>query len=516
MRPFDTCVGIDLARRAKHKAVVVRENGGRRVTHRRPFSFAQDRDGFFALRDFILKQTGAASLGEVAVNMEPTSGVWEALAAFLRAQGAEVFFTRTDVVAQLRKVHSKFAKTDRIDAHTLADMAWSFPQRLVPTTETPARVRRLRDLAAERQRLVEEVTRWKERMVAKLEPVWTPLLVLLEKEQRFCQLARVFFRRFIDPRKVVRLGRETFLAWCRKNAHGNTSPQLFETFWTGAVKSAQLRDMLDDGETLPLDWDTLQQLVALDLRLLATFEKEIDTLDARIKTARDDVPETDVVQQVPGFGDVLAVSVTAQLMPVARFSGTKKCSAYTGFTSRRKSSADHDIEGLKITKTGNRRLKRALALAADVAIHQDAELAAFALRLLRAGKHYNKMRVAVGRKLALRAYSLLKRYGAGQTDVAYVWRDPQGRPITKRRAKALAQKLWTDYRAEMKQKGSSPEPACSWQCEHSTQQAPNELPTTHHPRMANHKSNPKRSAGTWVKLGDNLRITHTRKTAKNP
>ena len=452
-------VGIDLARRANHKAVVVRTNGAKRSARRRPFSFAHNREGFFAVRDHILKQTGAASLADVTVNIEPTSGVWESLAAFLRAQGAEVFFTRPDVVSQLRKVHSKHAKTDRIDAHTLADMPWSFPQRLVPVTEVPAPVRALRELTAQRQRLAEEVTRTQERLVAKLEPIWSPLLARIDKSQRLCQLGRAFFKRFADPRKAVAMGHKKFLQWCQRHAHGATKPQLFERFWAGAVASAQLRDEVDD--TLPIDWETHSFLVAIDLDVLSMIEKKIDKLDERIKTARKDVPETDVVQQVPGFGPILAPTVTAQLMPIARFPSAKKCSAYTGFTSRRKSTADRDIEGLQITKTGNRRLKRALALGADVAIKQDAEMAAFAVRLLRAGKHYNKMRVAVGRKLALRAYSLLKRYKAGQTDVTYEWRDPQGRPITKARAKALAKKLWDDYRAETKEKGSSPNPVQS-------------------------------------------------------
>jgi len=142
--------------------------------------------------------------------------------------------------------------------------------------------------------------------------------------------------------------------------------------------------------------------------------------------------------------------------------------------------AGHDIEGLKITKTGNRRLKRDLALAADVAMHQDPQLAAFALRLLRAGKHYNKVRVAVGRKLAVRAYSLLKRYAAGQTDVSYRWRSPDGRPLAKRQAQELARSLWEAYEAQQKNKGSSPISALPWQSEDSTPQALDELPGGNH------------------------------------
>jgi len=514
MKQMDTCVGIDLARRAKHKAVVVCDRNGRRPARKRAFSFAHDRQGFQALRDHLLRETGKASLGGVTVNMEPTSGVWEGVAAYLRAQGATVCFTRTDVVAALRKAHSRHAKSDRIDARTLAAIPQTFPEKLIETTTVPTRVRRLRQLSDQRHRLVEDVTRWKYRLVAKLEPVWNPLLVLLENEQRFCRLARAFFKRFTDPRKVVAMGREKFLAWCRGKAHGNTAAALFDTFWKGATRAAELRDLLDEGDTAPCDWVTSRELLEQDFHLIAMFEKQIDALDARIKDARRDVPETDVAQQLPGVGPVVSVTLASILLPIERFSNAKKCGAYTGFTSRRKSSGDRQIEGLRITKTGNRRLKRDLALAADTAMKQDAELAAFAIGLLGAGKHYNQVRVAVGRKLAVRAYSLFKRHGAGQTDVAYVWRDPLGRTVTKRRSQALAQKLWAEHKAEKKRKGSPPNPARSRQPEGSVKQASNELPRHDHVPITNHKSNPKRTASTWVKLGDIPLKTPQHKTRK--
>jgi len=478
-------VGIDLARRANHKAVVLKAERAASPPAARPkaLAFAHDREGFLALRDRLRAQAGASagsSLDGVVANMEPTSGAWEVVAGFLRAQGAEVFFTRTDVVSALRKVHSKFAKSDRIDGHTLADIPISFPQRLIPVVEVEERVRTLRQLSAQRQRLVEDQTRWKSRLLAKLEVAWGPLVRRLTKEQRFSQLACAFFKRFAHPRKVVALGRERFLAWCQTHAHGNTDPDTLEAFWQGAVQTAELWTLLDDCQAIRVDWDCQHDLILQDLRLIAIFEKEIQRTEAQIRQARQDVPECDVVEQLPGVGPVISVTLTALLLPTTRFANAKKCGAYTGFTSRHKSSADREIQGLKITKTGNRRLKRDLALAADVAMVHDPQLADFAIRLLRRGKHYNKVRIAVGRKLALRAFSLLKRYSAGQTNVAYLWGNLQGQPLDKRQANALAQHLWAVYHSEQENKGSSPNPALSWQSEDSTPQALDELPGGDH------------------------------------
>jgi len=450
MKQFDTCVGIDLARRAKHKAVVIQKEHAGRTVPNRAWAFSHDLDGFEALRDRVLKQTGAASLEGVVVNLEPTSGVWESLSAFLRSQGADVYFTRPDVVSQLRKVHSKFAKTDRIDAYTLASVPSSFPARLIPVVSVERRVRVLRNLSAQRHRLVGDLTRWKNRFTARAEVVWTGLLAQLEDQQRFCALGRAFLTTFSDPRKVVRCGRGRFLAWCRKKAHGNTGPELAEKLWEGARTAALLWDELERSGAMAVDWETLAELLAQDLRLIEHLEKEIARVDKRIREARKDVPECGVLEQLPGVGKVIAVTLASILMPVDRFANTNKCGAYTGFTSRHKASAGREIAGLKITKTGNRRLKRDLALAADTAMQIDPELAAFAIRLIKAGKHYNKVRVAVGRKIAVRAYSLLKRFQAGQTNVRYLWRDLQGNTIPRRQAMSIARELWVLHKADQK------------------------------------------------------------------
>jgi len=457
MKELQVCVGIDLARRSKHKAVVVRNDGSARSAPKRAFGFSHDLDGFNSLCDYILKQTGAASLEGVTVNLEPTSGAWEVLGLFLNKQGADCYFTRPDVVSQMRKVLSRFAKSDRIDAHTLSSIALSFPERMIAIVEVEPRIRTLRTFSAQRYRMVEETTRWKHRFAAKLDFVWSGLLANLNKGHRFCGLARAFFLKFTDPRAALRYGRRNFYKWCANNTHSTTDPQLFDTLWEGAAKAAQLWDELEAANIIKdLDWEALGELLEQDMRMIEHIEQEIKLLDQRIEEARKDVPECDVVQQLPGVGESISVTLTSILMPVDRFANTKKCGAFTGFTSRQKASAERQIDGLKITKTGNRRLKRDLALAADRAMRADPELAAFAIRLLDAGKHYNKVRVAVGRKLALRAYSLLKRIAVGETNVRYVWRDLHGHAVTRKEARTIATELWTNYKARKQQRGNPP------------------------------------------------------------
>jgi len=496
MKEFHTCVGIDLARRSNHKAVIVPNNG--RSPHSMPkkaFSFSHSLEGFESLCQWVRKQTGGESLEGVVVNMEPASGVWELVACFLKSRGADAYFTPPDVVSQLRKVQSKFAKTDRIDAATLLGMPFSLCERMVPVVHIEKRIRALRMLSSQRLRFVEEATRWKNRFTCDVEHVWGQLLAGLKDAQRFCTLTRAFFTRFSDPRKVVRYGRQRFERWCAQNAHGNTDMELVETLWEGAMKAAQLVNELERCGAIEFDWQSYGEKVAQDLRAISYAEGEVALLDQRIKEARKDVPECDLLEQLPGVGKVTAVTLAAIVMPVSRFANAKKCGAYTGFTSRQKSSAEREIEGLKITKRGNRRLKRVLALAADTAMRVDPELAQVAIRMLKAGKHYNKVRVAVGRKIAVRAYSFLKRFDASKNNVLYIWRDLQGNPVTKKQAKAIADALWAMHKAKQKhKKGNSPNSANRGRRKDAIKRLQGESPGSHSMAKQHHRSNSNQAA----------------------
>jgi transposase len=447
MKPFTTVVGIDLARRAPHEAVLVPVEGPGRGVAYRAWSVSHDLAGLEGLCGRICQQTGRDSLEGVLVNMEPTSGAWPVVAAYLGLRGAEVCLTRTDLTSQWRKVHSRYRKTDRIDARTLANVPLSFPERVWPVRPVPPAIRVLRELSAQRQRLVEEIIRWKNRFVAAVEPVWAGLLAALLESQRFSEVGRAFFRRFGNPCEAVRYGRTRFDAWYARHAHGLTEPELAEVFWKAAESASALWRTLERRQALPWSPDALQLLIEQDLRLIEFYEQELGAIEARIATVRQEVPECDLLEQMPGVGKVVSVTLASLLLPADRFANTRQCGAYTGFTGRKNSSAGRETEGLRITKTGNRRLKRDLALAANTAMYHDPQLAEFAIRLLKHGKHYNEVRVAVGRKIALRARALLQR-AAHDPHAAFQWRDLHGRCIAPREAKALARELWKRYRAE--------------------------------------------------------------------
>jgi len=108
----------------------------------------------------------------------------------------------------------------------------------------------------------------------------------------------------------------------------------------------------------------------------------------------------------PGLGLLTALCLVHSLEPVSRFANTRKVTAYAGLDPLERSSAERQ-RFLGISKTGPRVLRFLLIEASHSAIRKDAELKRFYQRL-RERQGCAKAKVAVGRKLLIRAYIMLR------------------------------------------------------------------------------------------------------------
>lgn len=103
-------LGIDLAVRAEHRAVVADERG-EYVTAVVPFRTAP------VEMDRLLAQARASAPGcELQAVMEATAMSWFPVAVYLHRQGVRVYVVNCQQVADLRRYYKRHAKSDRIDA----------------------------------------------------------------------------------------------------------------------------------------------------------------------------------------------------------------------------------------------------------------------------------------------------------------------------------------------------------------------------------------------------------------
>ena len=241
------------------------------------------------------------------------------------------------------------AKTDRIDAYVLAELA---RRDLVPAIWLPAPgVRAERELARFRLHLVRHRAALKARIHASL------------------------------------------------IAHGHPCP-------VSDLFGVRGRKLLDDFE-LPEAWRASTEA---SLRVIGHLEAEIDACERELRRQGADHPYVPLLMSAPGIGWVLAYTIAAEIGEIERFSGPKKLCGYTGLCPRVYQSGASDRRG-PLAKNGPKYLRWALIEAATHAASHPCYAAHYQATKRRLGRQRGAKvaRVEVARKLAEAIWYMLAR-----------------------------------------------------------------------------------------------------------
>lgn len=142
------------------------------------------------------------------------------------------------------------------------------------------------------------------------------------------------------------------------------------------------------------------------LQMVAQLDKRIATLEAILeKTAASD-EQIKLLRTHPGIGLLTGLVVRHTIMPVARFSTTRKAVAYAGLDPVEDSSGPRSRLG-SISKEGSRLLRFLLNEAGQTACRRDPDLKRFYQRLVHR-RNRQKAKVAVARKLLVRSFIMLR------------------------------------------------------------------------------------------------------------
>ena len=115
-----------------------------------------------------------------------------------------------------------------------------------------------------------------------------------------------------------------------------------------------------------------------------------------------------LLQSAPGVGETSALQILGEVSALPSQLGVKQWVAHCGLDARQHLSGSSVHRPARISKAGNRRLRRALFMPALVAVRHDPHLRAFYLQLLRRGKAKLQALVAVMRKLLHAFYGMLR------------------------------------------------------------------------------------------------------------
>lgn len=173
----------------------------------------------------------------------------------------------------------------------------------------------------------------------------------------------------------------------------------------GACSAASLHKQTLDASLEPALRPLLSTLEQMS-KTIAEYDKQIEAL------ARDRYPQTRLLTQIKGVGDLSALTFVLTVGDPKRFKDARDIGAYLGLVPRRDQSGGHDPE-LRITKTGDRMMRTLLVQCAHHVLGrfgQDSDLRRFGEKLAARGGKSAKKRavVATARKLAVLMFALLR------------------------------------------------------------------------------------------------------------
>ncbi|MBY5163117.1 transposase [Salsipaludibacter albus] len=418
-------VGLDLGVASRHTAQVLDEQveviAKRRVE--------PTVEGFTTLEQAAL--AGADPGTRLEVVIEPTGAAWLPVAVWFTRRGHTVFRVSTQKAADLRRFLSRHAKSNSIDAHTLARLPLIDPDGLTPvalpaTAAAATLDRRVRAAA----RLTDEIGTHKRRLIELARQAIPTIGTVLASPLSRTDLA--VLERYADPRRLAAVRPDRLTALIHRVAHGHGDPAAKAEAFRSAARAAL--DLY--GDHAAISFDSLADEITTEIRLIRTLETERDRhTDAREHAYRT-VDATQLARTLPGIATTGGPILVAVMGDPHRFPNAAAFKSYVGLAPRASETGNTDRKGQPMSKAGNRRLRTQLIRSAETARQLDPQLAAvYHDQMVHKGAVHTKALAVVAARLAERAWTVMAR------NSPYELRDLHGNPVDP----ATARRIITDH-----------------------------------------------------------------------
>jgi transposase len=401
-------IGIDLALEGKHAAIAC--DGQGKTLNTKAFKFTtnlQEMEKLIA--KFIPEETNKE---QVAIAMEPTSNAWLNTSAFFIARGYSVFIIKTQKSHALRKFFKKHAKTDPIDAQTLARMPLVDPEGLNQLTFPNNDYFSLQKFIKFRENTVKTNSKHKNRIYAHFQ-LLNPKVLALLGDDHFTYMGKAFQKKYANPLDIQKDGFKKFKTYLNKKAFGTPNQEMIKNMFDVSVNIARFhQDIIDNNanKQLPYDMDQVQSIIKEELSIIEFLDKKRCKAEKEIKKLYDKIDPNKTLKGIKGFGgDIIAPGILAFTGNIKRFKSIRDYLGFIGLVPKTSQSVKPAREGLRITKASSKLLKKYFCIAADVARKFDVEFAHKYKILLDRGLHHNQAICALANMLARRIYSLLKQ-----------------------------------------------------------------------------------------------------------
>jgi transposase len=416
-------VGIDLGIASAH-TVRVLSGDGRMICRRKAVPTVQS-----------LGEVEAAALAgttpgtRLEVVVEPTGPAWLPIAVFFSARGHTVYRVSSAKAHDLRRFLQRHAKSNGIDADTLArlplvDPAGLHPLQLpdAPRAALDRRVRacdRLTQAAATHKRRIKDLVR--------------QLLPTSPLAGELGQADLAVLERYADPRTLLAAGQVRLTQLLHTASHGHQGAER-ATQWLAAAQAA----LELYGEHPAVALAELAAEVQTEIHLLRATQAELERHARQREACYRRVDPDALARSLPGLAEIGGPALVATMGRASRFRTAAKFRSFTGLAPKASETGRVDRKGQPISKAGSRLLRTTLVRAADNARRQDPQLARiYWIQMVERGKDHLGAVCVVAAHLAERAWAVMDR------GLPHVICDLDGTPVTPAQAKAIIAERYT-------------------------------------------------------------------------
>jgi len=417
-------VGIDF-HKDQHRARCLDE----RAQSCDSFNFQTTPDGLARLEERVFRD-GANPI----IVFEPAGLAWLVVAVYLRSRHPDCRLVKAKMqkIAALRRYLRGSAKSDRIDALTLAKMPFIDPEQLYDIYLPPTEVHALQRLTRQRKRIEGDITGRKIRIGATTDGYLPGVRQAFT--DRWSHQARAFLRSRLNPFAVVRDGEEalhTFLSKATRRGKGSRVES--HLVFLACQSVVALYELSRSVETISEEFFIeLQEEVARELRLMEMDEAESESLARRITELYHRLHPSDNLRTIPGVGEHTAPIFLSAVGDPTRFRSQSAFANWEGVVPGARQSSNVEAKGLRMTKAGPSIVRMGLYQAGDIGRRWDPQLAAVYYReMVYHGKNHLQAMGAVMSHAGARVLAVLKE------NRPYELRDAEGKLISKDEARIL-------------------------------------------------------------------------------
>ena len=375
-------VGIDVAKE-KFDACGIGE-GGEKIFS---LTASMDRKGFEKLI-FHLKGSHSLLLG-----LESTACYHIALFSYLTAQGYRVVIINPLLISNFVKLQLRKTKTDKKDAHTIAQFLMLRKDALENQTVSTD-LMELRDLSRRRERLTDQVTKLKGNMKRILSVTFPELEHITGV---FAKSILQLLIRFPSADALRKADVETVAALVVPRSWGRKSRAWVQTLMTTSGSSV--------GISSPAKELILKQDAAL---LLYVQEQLAETTKILASLCTEKMKkDVEILTSIKGVGEITALNFVVELGgDITLYENDKKLIAAAGLDPSTYQSGKYDGSS-KISKRGNRHLRRVIWLMAKSVVFTNDLFRAYFYKRKSEGLCYRMAVLATAHKLIRVMFAML-------------------------------------------------------------------------------------------------------------